>query len=101
MLSRIPAITRKPATIAIGTLIRKAQRHETWVTISVPRSGPATLATAHALLAAPSALPRLLGGYTTPSRTNGRVATAPAPMPLDGASGDEFHHRSRDSAESA
>ena len=47
---------------AIGTFIRKAQRHETCVTISVPRSGPATLAIAHALLAAPSALPRLLGG---------------------------------------
>ena len=62
-------------------MIRKAQRHETCVTISVPRSGPATLATAHALLAAPSALPRLSGGYTTPRRTNGSVATAPAPMP--------------------
>ena len=59
MLSRIPAITRKPATMAIGTLMRKAQRHETCVTISVPRSGPATLAIAQALLAAPSALPRL------------------------------------------
>src|SRR4030095_16246173 len=62
ILSCIPAITRNPATMAIGTLIRKAQRHETCVTISVPRSGPATLATAHALLAAPNALPRLLGG---------------------------------------
>ncbi|KAG0506480.1 MAG: hypothetical protein Udaeo_01280 [Candidatus Udaeobacter sp.] len=67
--------------MAIGTLMRKAQRHETCVTISVPMSGPATLAIAQALLAAPSALPRLLGGYTTPSRTNGSVATAPAPMP--------------------
>jgi len=47
---------------AAVSLIRKAQRHERCVTISVPRSGPATLATAHALLAAPSALPRLLGG---------------------------------------
>ncbi len=48
--------------MAIGTLMRKAQRHETWVTINVPRSGPATLATAQALLAAPSARPRLCGG---------------------------------------
>ena len=36
--------------MAIGTLMRKAQRHETCVTITVPSSGPATLAIAHALL---------------------------------------------------
>ncbi len=65
----------------MGTLMRKAHRHETWVTINVPRSGPATLATAQALAAAPSARPRLCGGYTTPSRTKGSVAMAPAPIP--------------------
>ncbi len=101
-LSRIPAITRNPATMAIGTLIRKAQRHEKWVTISVPRSGPATLAIAHALLAAPSARPRLPGGDRATSEQNKRKSgNSSCSDALDGASADELHHRARDGAESA
>ena len=75
LTKRFPKLRLSLLSDLAGDLIAKVQAgqldlavvlrpnpHETCVTMSVPRSGPATLATAHALLAAPSALPRLLGG---------------------------------------
>ncbi len=74
--------------MAIGTLIRKAQRHETCVTISVPRSGPATLA----------AFVRRIYNSEQNKRKRGNGARSDA---LDGASADELYHRARDGAERA
>ena len=77
---------------AIGTLIRKAQRHETCVTISVPSSGPATLATAHAAggrAQRPAAFVRRVN-HSEQNKRKGRNGSRS--NALDGASADELDH---------
>jgi len=69
------------ATIPIGRLTKKIQRHDVLSTIAPPMSGPSTLLIVKTLVMKPTYLPRSRGGTTSPMMANESENNPPPPIP--------------------